>query len=223
MLVLSGIAVIAILAVAALAVFVMTGTQYVEPPRREGPPAQVMQGSKPHLWLLVKQAEYRQIGSRCGGMRRELRHHFEIHCHDATTTAVIWRRRLLTLRDVVRLPGSSTEFLQGAFLIKAGTRVPLALGEPGGALILHRTRVDAEGRLALTRVDPGFASAWSATLPFTELNNRWELPGQLLLSGAVAFVEAGVSRQHELLVAVDLRDGRLQSWNVTRDEATPSR
>ncbi len=61
---------IAILAVAAVAVFVMTGTQYVEPRRREGPPALVMQGSKPHLWLLVKQAEYRQIGSRSGGMLR---------------------------------------------------------------------------------------------------------------------------------------------------------
>jgi hypothetical protein len=58
----------------------------------------------PHLWLLVKQEEYKQIGMPGGRrtsstIRWETRYHFEVHCHDAASTERLWKRRLLTLKD----------------------------------------------------------------------------------------------------------------------------
>lgn len=395
-------AIAAIGLIAMLAIQATTGTWSLDPPQREGPVALVMQGTKPHLWVLVKQSEHRSFRSSQLGTR----YHFEIHCHDAETAAVVWRRRLLTLghaengysararilgpdgdvvwiflndqpiavaasdgaqlagrerleaeapilkgllpteleyyahdgglvvttadarrmrvrapgftatayvpasedafrrmqfmatqwnggyrtkefmvrqglfdgrwlglhtvaeaadagddgfgdkfkdpsrvkddgaaarralwsatigktrafsegrhdrlTEVTRLPDATAEYLQGGFLIKAGTRVPLTLAAPPGAVILHRTRIDAAGRVALTRVDARFAPLWSVTLPLGELTNRWEFPQRLLLYGSVDTPESGTHRSQEFIVAVDLRDGRMRSWNVTLDTA----
>lgn len=386
----------------AIAYVATTETWRLAPPSREGPVALVMQGTKPHLWVLVKQSEHRSFG----GSRLGTRYHFEIHCHDAETTAVVWRRRLLTLSeaeqgynararilgpdgDVVwlflkdqpiavavadgtplvgrerleaqapalkgllptelqyyahdaglvvttadarrmrirapeftaapyvaqsddafrrisfmatqwnggyqtkdfqvrqamfgsrwiglhtpaeaadagddgwgsnlkdpsrvkdegtiarralwtatigrtrvfsegahdrltevrRLPEATAEYLQGGFLIKAGTRTPLALENPPGAAIIHRTRIDATGMVALTRLDARFSPLWTATLPFSELTNRWELSGRLLLYGSLESPESGIARNQDLIVAIDLRDGRVQIWNVTLQSA----
>lgn len=122
------------------------------------------------------------------------------------------------LTDLARVPGTA-EFLQGGFMIRRGTRVPLQLKNPDGVLVLHRTRVDAEGRLALTRLDGNFRDHWRAVLPVTEIRNRWEWPDRLLLTGAVQVAERGVTRWQDMIVAVNLRDGRLQAWNVTLERA----
>jgi len=115
------------------------------------------------------------------------------------------------LFDVTRLPGAA-EFLQGGFLVRAGTRQPLQLAAPDGALILHRTRVDAEGQLVLTRVDHRFREHWKAVLPYTELTHRWEWPDRILLMGKQEIGRPGASRQRESIVAVSLQDGRIQVW-----------
>ncbi len=122
------------------------------------------------------------------------------------------------LFDVTQVPGSP-EFLEAGFLVAQGTKQSLILHEPEGLLILHRTRLDAEGRLALTRLDETLATRWSTILPIIELGNRFELPDRLLMYGALQLTERGVTGWQEFVVAVDLRDGRARAWNVTLEQS----
>ena len=117
------------------------------------------------------------------------------------------------LFDVTRLT-NAPEFLESGLLVKAGTKQPLIVPNPESILVLHKTRLDEEGRLALTRLDAELKQLWMATLPFHELQNRFELAEQLLLYGNVQSTQKGVTRWQEELVALDLRDGKTQRWNV---------
>ncbi len=102
-------------------------------------------------------------------------------------------------------------------MIRQGTSEPLVLHEPDGLLVMHRTRLDAEGRLALTRLDEDLRERWATKLPFLELGNRYEFPDRLLMYGAVQLSEKGVTQWQEFVVALALQDGRMQAWNVTLD------
>ena len=113
------------------------------------------------------------------------------------------------LFDLARLPGTA-EYLQGGFLVRQGTRSPLQLAEPDGTLVPHRTRVDAEGRLALSRLDSEFREQWKAVLPYTELTHRWEWSDRLLMVGKEETGAPGASGQREHIVVVNLPDGRMQ-------------
>lgn len=125
------------------------------------------------------------------------------------------------LTDVAKVPGAP-EFLAGGFLVKAGTRQPLALDGPPGVIVLHKTRIDAEGRLAVTRLDRELHQTWSASLPFLELHSRWEWPDRLLALGAVQETYNGATQWREYLVALDVHDGATRVWNLhTEDLATP--
>ena len=124
------------------------------------------------------------------------------------------------LFDVTRIP-DAPEFLEAGLLARQGTKHPLRLQNPDGFIVLHRTRLGEEGRLALTRLDENFKAQWTATLPFQDLLNRYESPGHLLLYGIVQQTERGVTGSSEHLVALNLADGKMQSWNVpaeSRDE-----
>lgn len=121
------------------------------------------------------------------------------------------------LFDVTRIPGAP-EYLEAGLLIQQGTKKPLRLKDPDGFLVLHRTRIDEEGRLALTRLDDNFKPQWTATLPFHDLRNRYESPGHLLLYGIVQETEKGVTGSSEHLVALNLADGKMQSWNVPAEK-----
>jgi|GEM_PF-818794 len=101
---------------------------------------------------------------------------------------------------------------------KPAVRPPLRLSEPDGVLVLHRTRLDAQGKLALARLDGGFREVWTTTLPFEELGNRWELPGRLLLFGDWDDAPPGMSDQREGLVSLDLRTGEWKGWLVEDDK-----
>jgi hypothetical protein len=125
------------------------------------------------------------------------------------------------LFDVTRISGA-LDFLEAGFLVRQGTKQPLELHDPPGLLVLHRTRLDAEGRLALTRVDETLREKWSAPLPILELGNRFEFPDRLLMFGAVQLTTKGVTQWQEFIVALDLPDGRTQAWNVTLDRSVPS-
>ncbi len=118
------------------------------------------------------------------------------------------------LAEVVRLAGAQ-EMLQAGMLPAAGSMDPLQLKNPDGIVVLYRTRVDTEGRLAIARLDKDFREQWTRILPFPELTNRWEFPDRLLLMGAIQHAEGGVSRWQDFIVALDLRDGRMQAWNLT--------
>ncbi len=118
------------------------------------------------------------------------------------------------LFDLTRAPGAA-DFLEAGLLIRAGTRQPLLLQNPEGLLVLHRTRIDAEGRLALTRLDTELREKWSSTLPIQELRNRFEFPDRLLMCGAVELTKEGVTGWQEFVIATQLSDGATQAWNVT--------
>lgn len=117
------------------------------------------------------------------------------------------------------MPGAP-QWIQRGISMQPAVRPPLRLRDPDGVLVLHRTRMDAQGRLALSRVDAGFAhTQWTAVLPYTGLNNRWELGSHLLLYGSWSEQRAGVTSQHEGLVSLDLANGRWQGWNVGAEAA----
>lgn len=110
-------------------------------------------------------------------------------------------------------PGTPAFTLRGRHW-KPTVRPPLRLSGPEGVLVLHRTRLDAQGRLALTRLDGAFRERWTTVLPFDELSNRWEMPGRLLLYGSRDDAPPGTSDRREALVALDLADGSWHGWRV---------
>jgi hypothetical protein len=149
------------------------------------------------------------------------------HARRALWSARIGRTRTFTegahdrLTDLARRPGTP-DFLQGGFLVRTGTTQALALDDPRGLLVLHRTRLDSQGRVALSRLGPSLAEVWRVTLPFAELTHRWEWPGHLLFYGSAPVGEQGGPRGHqEFLVAVELRTGALRGWNVSTASALP--
>ena len=125
------------------------------------------------------------------------------------------------LFDVSRVP-DGPDFLDGGFLVRQGTRQPLTLETPAGLLVMHRTRLDEEGRAALTRLDRTLHEKWTAKMPFIDLRNRFEFPDRLLMYGLVQVTEKGVTGSQESIAALDLRDGRTRAWNVTLDRSIPA-
>ncbi|CAN5758797.1 hypothetical protein BH20VER1_BH20VER1_04160 [soil metagenome] len=68
------------------------------------------------------------------------------------------------------------------------------------------------------RLDDNLKTQWTTTLPFHDLRNRFESPGRLLLYGIVQQTAKGVTGSSEHLVALDLADGKMQSWNVPAEK-----
>ena len=108
--------------------------------------------------------------------------------------------------------------LPAGTVVKAGTRQPLHPGDTADLLVLHRTRIDAEGRLALTRLDDALHPRWSTTLPIQKLGNRFEFPDRLLLYGGCPVTMEGATSTQDFVMSLQLSDGALQAWNVTREE-----
>lgn len=107
-------------------------------------------------------------------------------------------------------------FLQGALLKASGLREAFAPGADGGAIVMHRTRIDAQGQLVLSRLGPQFEPRWKTELPITELLNRWELPGRLLMLGSAPPSVEDDERSHELLLSLNLDDGSLRQFDLQR-------
>lgn len=112
------------------------------------------------------------------------------------------------------VPGGQ-EFLEGGLMVKPGTRQPLRPRDSTDLLVVHRTRIDAEGRLAMTRMDEALKPRWSMRLPIQQLTNRFEFPDRLLLYGECQVTEKGVTGRHDFIIAIQLSDGSLRAWNVT--------
>lgn len=126
--------------------------------------------------------------------------------------------RLLSLAP---LPGTST-WLDGRSLKQPDIAAPQTL-QPTGVLVLHRTRVDRQGRLAVARLDAAFAEVWRTDLPLEELTMRWDVDDRLLLYGGWDEGEPGPSDWHEALLSLDLRDGRLHGWRIGEQTAWEAR
>ena len=125
------------------------------------------------------------------------------------------------LFDVVAMPGAA-DYLGGGFLVAAGTRMPLELAEPPGVLVLHQTRVDAQGRLAMARLGADLRPVWNVTLPYAELRNRWQLGDRLLLFGSFPDPQAESFVHHEALAVLGLGDGVVRAWNLTLGRELPA-
>ncbi|MEG2942291.1 MAG: hypothetical protein RR969_12030, partial [Thermomonas sp.] len=122
--------------------------------------------------------------------------------------------RLLKAEAVAGTP----EWVQRGILMKPAVRAPLRLQDPDSVLVLHRTRMDAQGRLALSRVDATFArTQWTAVLPYDALTNRWYVGSQVLLNGNWNEVREGVTTRHEALLSLDLASGRWSGWDIGAD------
>jgi hypothetical protein len=122
------------------------------------------------------------------------------------------------LFDLTRIP-RAPEFLEAGILKKQAAQTPLLMQNPSGLIVAHRTRIDAEGRLALARLDEQLLSKWSTTLPFLELRNRFEFPDRLLLAGTVQITKNGATDWQDFIASIALADGRMQAWNVTLEKA----
>jgi len=123
--------------------------------------------------------------------------------------------RLVALDRVADVP----DFLDAGWMKRAGVPEAFRVRDPDGLLVVHRTRLDEEGRLAITRIDASsLQSRWTATLPFQELRNKFELGDRLLLYGQITQTTKGVTRTGERIVSLRLADGAVHSWNVEREE-----
>ncbi|NJM37882.1 MAG: hypothetical protein HC845_08535 [Akkermansiaceae bacterium] len=122
------------------------------------------------------------------------------------------------IADTIKAPGAAT-YLESGVLIqkggKEGVKEPFTLGNPPSIFILHRTRLDSEGLLAITRVDHTLKETWTAKLPIQELNNRFFFGESILMYGMVQKTEKGVTRNEELMTSLNLNTGAMKSWNVT--------
>ena len=125
------------------------------------------------------------------------------------------------LFDVAAVPGTG-DYLGGGFLVAAGTRLPLELAEPTGVLVVHQTRVDAQGRIAMARLGVDLRPVWSVTLPYTELRNRWQLSDRLVLFGSHPDPQADDFMHQETLAVLGLQDGLVRAWNLTLGRQVPA-
>jgi hypothetical protein len=124
------------------------------------------------------------------------------------------------LADITKVPGAAT-YLESGLLIRQGTKEPFILGNPGHIFVAHRTRLDSEGRLAITRVDDALQEIWTAKLPIDVLQNRFSSGESILMYGMVQKTVKGVTRSEELITSLNLGTGAIQSWNVTQDKREP--
>ena len=111
------------------------------------------------------------------------------------------------------VPGAP-QWIQRGVIVKPAVRPPLMLKDPDGVLVLHRTRMDAQGKLAIDRVDAGFKPVWRSVLPYQDLSSRWETPGHLLLYGSWDASKPDRRDIREALVALDLANGRWSGWDI---------
>lgn len=122
------------------------------------------------------------------------------------------------LLKAVAEPGAP-QWVQRGIIMKPAVRPPLRMRDPDGVLVLHRTRTDAQGRLALSRLDATFArTLWTTVLPYTDLTNRWEAGTHLLLYGNWNEERGGVTTRHQAMVSLDLASGRWQGWDVAAEK-----
>lgn len=118
--------------------------------------------------------------------------------------------RLLKAPDV---PGVPRGTFTRTGIWQETAREPVQLAG-GGTLLLYNTRIDAEGRLGLARLDGAFRTQWKSTLPFKSLGARWPVTGGLLLYGGGDYSRPGMGNVNEAIVAIDLASGAWKGWDV---------
>ena len=126
------------------------------------------------------------------------------------------------LTAMTPLEGSPT-FLRGRFVRQPGSDLPLAPPGAPGLLVWHNTRIDREGRLAMTRLDGALARAWTRELPLSDSPSNahlptrvWTLPERLVVVGELATTQGERVLREVHVVSVDPATGEIAAWNVQR-------
>jgi len=137
--------------------------------------------------------------------------------------ATRWDERFRRFDALTPIPGAPT-FLKGRYLKDLSTGEPLRLESPNGFAVWHSTRIDRDGRLALTRLDAAVRTQWSAELPLSESGTTnqvmyWLLPGRLVALGDQVKQVEGTNHRVPHLVSLSLADGRMAAWNLASDKA----
>jgi hypothetical protein len=117
-------------------------------------------------------------------------------------------------------------FLNGRFLKLDLRDEPLRLQNPAGVAVWHLTRIDSQGRLALTRLDEQLKTLWRAELPLSESGianpvRTWVVGGHLVAVGNFESESEHMTSREQHLVSVDMATGAVQAWNFEREAAVP--
>ncbi len=163
---------------------------------------------------------------------------YQVLDEGALARRTFWRAKIVAeqnfddrfdrLSDLTPIAGAPL-YLKGRFLKDLATGMPgtpLLLDDPAGVLVWHSTRMDDAGRLALARLDTGLKEVWKTELPLSESGTAnqimyWHLPGHIVAMGLLQTEESGVTSRTPHLVSVDLADGSLAAWNMTREAPVP--
>jgi len=128
----------------------------------------------------------------------------------------------LRIVEQAPVPGSPV-LLRGRFVRDPATDAPVKLDNED-LLVWHRTRIDDEGRLLLSRFGPDLVVRWQVELPLTDGGadlpvHAWQLDGHLVVHGIAQRVDDQVRIREPHLVSVSLHDGTLSAWNLATDVA----
>jgi hypothetical protein len=191
------------------------------PPFGDVPARQVMLEGK---WLgLYSEKEAADAGNDLWGTN--LHYPYNVLNEGLLSRRSFWRAKIVAaqrfddrferLAEPTPVAGAPT-FLNGRFAKDPRTGDARVLDDPAGVLVWHSTRIDAAGRLALTRLDADLAPLWSTELPLSEADTvrrvaNWPLPGHLVVMGVQQVEDAGVTRRHPYLVSIDLQTGAMRA------------
>jgi hypothetical protein len=123
----------------------------------------------------------------------------------------------------------SPEFLQAGLLSDGRSRLPILLRDPDSVLVLHRDRIDDEGRLHVTRIaGPDGRTVWDAASPLSVLQSVMPGAGPLVLFGR-AYVAPNRDMgdpyhdAHEWLISLDLATGSARTFDLSAAETAVTR
>ena len=191
-------------------------------PMGENPTRQVMLDGQ---WLgLYSEKEAADIADDDDG--ESLRYPWSVQDDGGIARRTFWRAKTETVKhfddsyerlaDLKPVAGAPI-YLKGRFATDPTAAKPDEIDGKPGLLVMHSTRMDAAGRIALDRVDGDLKVVWSTELPFSETDIirhvwKWRVPGHLVAVGEKQYVDdGGVTRREQWLASVELASGKLTS------------
>jgi hypothetical protein len=164
---------------------------------------------------------------------KSLRYPYSVINEGSLARRTFWRGKIVQaqrfddkferLADLAPVAGSPT-FLKGRFVADPNGEAHV-LADPAGVLVLHSTRIDDAGRLALARVGADLKPKWDTELPLSETDfvrrlPHWLLAGHFIAVGTLQTEDAGVTRRAPQLISVDLASGELRSLDLAKASST---
>ena len=164
-----------------------------------------------------------------------LRYPYRVLNEGALVRRSLWRPRVVSaqrfddvfdrIESLDPIAGAPS-FLKGRFFKDLATGRPMAMASPDGLMVWHSTRIDSAGRLALSRLGNQLETVWSTPLPMSESSTAtpvmyWQLLDKVVVMGTLETMDDGVRSQEPHLASINLADGKLQAWNITREAVAP--